>query len=183
MSYTTKYIRKTKNRSTAIPISKINKHIIYYLENVPFDTPIEVANDGLYVGLLHNLFADKHRVIETDTETLNFDERFPEKLHLRVGAGYHITERSIIRFNRLIFDAFIENIVRISLPLHKCGISRAAVVETEIDRAGITELVCVESIKKACYKRVEKLGIAPYSMKDFNHIPMSTWQLKEKRPA
>lgn len=161
---------KTRPRKTAIPVSLVTKRLVYYLENLDWDTRITVGMNGLIPALLHCYFHDKSKVLSPDYETQKLNE-YTEKLPLFVSDNHHITERNIVRFNDLVRTYFIDHVTRLSFPLHKEGHSRSAIIITELDRAGIAELVTKDAMEKAVGKRARELGIPPYKIMDLGGHP------------
>lgn len=159
-------VLKTRQRPTSIWVTPAVKRIFYYLENKPFDSRIVVHNGGLLVSILNNFFYDKFQILEPDTHTGELDKvetRYTETLPLLVTMNFHITERSIIRFNRLVEEAFVEHIIRIELALGKyTDVSREAIIKNEIERAGLDDIKTVYALRKTCSRRFNDLNLRSY---------------------
>ena len=136
-------------RQTRIAMNLETKKMLYWLINRELDTPLNLSGKN-QLGVMGEILWSYFEPIDSlkNYRQLDSVERMPEELLVIIPKKYTITDANVIKFNRIVYNHFINNIIEIAAVVSKFGKSRTKVIETLMKKADLYDCKTLDAIDK-----------------------------------
>src|SRR5574343_512376 len=153
-------------RCTRIAMNTETKKMHYWLVNREYDAPLNLCGKN-QLGVLGEILWSYFEPIDNKLfKTVECIERMTDELSIIIPKKYTISDANVIKFNRIVYNQFIQDIVEIAAIASKFGKSRAKVIETLMKKADLYDLKTLDSIDKQADRYSRNLGRIAYHIFD-----------------